>query len=317
MPTGGGKLFEGPEKKLAVVLRAPMPGFRSGASQRWRKVVAASGAEIISRIGNRSMDAYLLSESSLFVWSDRLLLITCGQTSPLDALPVLLDEIPVHLIGSVFYVRKNFLFPQRQQSDFEAEVAAILPFFPGKSYRLGPANDDHLHLFYAIPAPARFQKTQTIALHMRGLPRDTISAFRSDNASAVRNTPSLAQLGDMCKGMMRDDHFFSPDGYSLNAIRGERYFTVHVTPQQPGSYASVETNIVSSTIPGTIHAMLNLFRPERFTLALTTTMNRSTRSAHRRLDMAGTPYTMVERSRYELDCGHIVSVVNGRRTDNR
>ena len=313
MLKGDGKPFEGPEKKLAVGLTSPVPGFRSLATQRWRKVVAASGAEILSRIGNRFMDAYLLSESSLFVWSDRLLLITCGQTSPLDALPVLLDEIPANLIGNVSYVRKNFLFPKRQQSDFEAEVAVILPVFPGKSYRLGPANDDHLHLFYSAAAPARRKKALTFALHMRDLPPDAISPFQTAGGTTARDDPSLAGLWGMCRGMMRDDHFFSPDGYSLNAIRGGRYFTVHVTPQQPGSYASVETNFASEAVPGIMGELLAVFRPGRFTLALTTTMDRSTRAAHQRLDLAGTPYRIVEHSRYEFDCGHLVSFVNGLR----
>jgi S-adenosylmethionine decarboxylase len=150
----GGRRSRGLKKKLEIVLAAPMRDLRAVGGERWRQVVAASGADVISRIGNRSVDAYLLSESSLFVWPDRLLLITCGETTPLSALPAVLDIIPPGRIGRVFYARKNFMFPQRQESDFEAEVAAIRPYFTGKSFRLGPANGDHRHLFYSTRADA-------------------------------------------------------------------------------------------------------------------------------------------------------------------
>jgi S-adenosylmethionine decarboxylase len=314
MAKGGPSLFEGPEKKLELVLTAPMPDFKTLGKKRWRKVVAASGAEVISGIANRSMKAYLLSESSLFVWPDRLLLITCGQTNPLNALPALLDVVPSGLIGRVFYVRKNFLFPSRQQSDFEAEVATILPLFPGKSYRLGPANNDHLHLFYSTHSMATFKKDVTFELLMRGLPEDALFAFCSETAASARNRPIHDRLRAACKGMTVDDHFFSPDGYSLNAVRGRRYFTVHVTPQRPGSYASMETNLAPTALPGLLNAMLSIFRPGRFTLALTTSMDRKTRGAHKRFAVDDAPYTIADRSRYEFDCGYMVSFANYLRT---
>jgi S-adenosylmethionine decarboxylase len=277
-------------------------------------VVAASGAAVISSIANRSITAYLLSESSLFVWPDRLLLITCGQTNPLNALPVLLDVLPSGRIGRVFYVRKNFLFPSRQQSDFEAEVATILPMFPGKSYRLGPANNDHLHLFYSTHAKVTIKRDLTFELLMRGLPEDALSVFSSKTPASAHKRAILHRLRGICKGMKLDDHFFSPDGYSLNAIRGRRYLTVHVTPQRPGSYASMETNMSPAALPGILNTMLTIFRPGRFTLALTTSMDRNTRGAHKRITLGDAPYTIADRSRYEFDCGYMVSFANYLRT---
>ena len=314
MANGGPSLFEGPEKKLELVLTAPMPDVTARGEQRWRKVVAASGAAVVSRIGNRTMTAYLLSESSLFVWPDRLLLITCGQTDPLNALPVLLEVVPSGLIGRVFYVRKNFLFPSRQQFDFEAEVASILPMFPGKSYRLGPANNDHLHLFYSTHATATSKKDLTFELFMRELPENALSAFCIETAATARNRAIHGKLRAVCKGMKLDDHFFSPDGYSLNAVRGRRYFTVHVTPQRPGSYASMETNMPPAALTGMLNAMLAIFRPGRFTMALTTSLDRNTRGAHKQIDLGAAPYTIADRSRYEFDCGCMVSFANYLRT---
>ena len=294
--------FEGPEKKLEIVLAAPMRDLRAVEGARWRQVIAVSGADVISQIGNRSVDAYLLSESSLFVWSDRLLLITCGETTPLSALPAVLDFIPADHIGRVFYARKNFIFPQRQESDFEVEVAAIVPYFTGKSFRLGPANGDHRHLFYSTHTDAAFKKSLTFELLMCDLPEAVLDGFRITTASR-----QFAGLRALCGGMKTDHHFFSPDGYSLNAIRGRRYLTVHVTPQRPGSYASMETNLPPTAIAGMMREMLSLFSPGRFSMVLTTSMDREMRGVHQRLQPAAARYAVSERSRYELDCGAMVS----------
>ena len=71
---------------------------------------------IVSRTSNAHFDAYVLSESSLFVYADRLVLKTCGTTRLLDAVPALLG-----LAGGLSlearrckYSRASFLFPEHQ-----------------------------------------------------------------------------------------------------------------------------------------------------------------------------------------------------------
>ena len=39
------------------------------------------------------------------------------------------------------------------------------------------------------------------------------------------------------------DVLFEPCGYSLNAMKGDTYYTMHVTPEEDFSYASFETNL--------------------------------------------------------------------------
>ena len=70
--------FEGPEKKLEILLAPRHPGLREAAEEQWHRVAAASGASVISTLTGDALNAYLLSESSLFVWDDRILMITCG-----------------------------------------------------------------------------------------------------------------------------------------------------------------------------------------------------------------------------------------------
>ncbi|MEZ6189114.1 MAG: hypothetical protein R3F62_29460 [Planctomycetota bacterium] len=48
----------------------------------WERVVEAARAQILSQISTSQCDAYLLSESSLFVYDDRFALITCWWQDP-------------------------------------------------------------------------------------------------------------------------------------------------------------------------------------------------------------------------------------------
>jgi S-adenosylmethionine decarboxylase len=66
----------------------------------------------------------------------------------------------------------------------------------------------------------------------------------------------------MGPGFQVDDHLFEPMGYSLNAIRGVEYYTIHVTPQKIGSYVSFETNLVEGDGNETVTRVLDLFKPQ-------------------------------------------------------
>ena len=76
-------IFEGSEKKFEIVVNNV--DLRSLPLSFWQEMVAASQAEILSSLSNDFYDAYLLSESSLFVAQDRCIMITCGQTRLIDA----------------------------------------------------------------------------------------------------------------------------------------------------------------------------------------------------------------------------------------
>ena len=59
--------FEGSEKKVEVVVGPEAPNLRFLGRDYWSRIVAEANAAIISVISNEVCDAYLLSESSLFV----------------------------------------------------------------------------------------------------------------------------------------------------------------------------------------------------------------------------------------------------------
>jgi len=82
-------VFEGPEKKLEVYFSRgdDNSGLRRFQHDVWSDMLADAACTIIHQESNKDFDAYLLSESSMFVYPDRLILKTCGTTTLLLALP--------------------------------------------------------------------------------------------------------------------------------------------------------------------------------------------------------------------------------------
>lgn len=301
--------FEGPEKKLEIILSEPRPDLRDNSDRRWHRVVAASGAEVISQISSGEMDAYLLSESSLFVWPDRILMITCGKTVLLKAVPEILKIVGLQNVAMLFYERKNLMFPSDQPADFESDVEMLTPYFQGKSYRLGPANADHVHLFFSSHARIEPTTDVTLQILMSDLSPVTARQFFAENGSAAQIEQHCG-IDCLYSGMQTDSHLFFPAGYSLNGIRDERYYTVHVTPQKSGSYTSFETNVIEPDYGPVTAQVVDAFRPGRFTLVLTSSMDPDSIGLHRTVPGAVSGYRVLEKSYHEFDCGYAVTFFN-------
>jgi S-adenosylmethionine decarboxylase len=302
--------FEGPEKKLEIILFSPSPELRHNHDGRWERVVQASRAEVISSIFTEHLDAYLLSESSLFVWEDRVLMITCGKTTLIDAVPEILKIIDRNLIAFVFYERKSFMFPHEQPSDFEDDVARLVDFFPGKSYRLGPANDDHVHVFYASNTHDMPKRDVTLQVLMHDLEPGVIKIFTSEIDCDAGEVEKRSGLNRIYTGMKKDSYLFSPYGYSLNAIFEKNYITIHVTPQPEGSYVSFETNVIQENYDALARQVISIFRPGRFSLVLTTSMDPTCRPLRHTVGRDFFGYDISEKSVYEFNSGYAVTFMN-------
>ncbi|KAK7745655.1 spermidine resistance protein [Diatrype stigma] len=174
--------FEGPEKLLEVWF-APGPdalpptakpnGLKAVASDAWVGMLDMVNCKILSVLDSEHMDAYLLSESSMFVFPHKLILKTCGTTTLLLGLHRLLRVaaehagFPFHNARSlddihaaatpwrVFYSRKNFLFPHKQEGphrSWKQEVKYLDDMFEGGSaYMVGKMNGDHWYLYITSP----------------------------------------------------------------------------------------------------------------------------------------------------------------------
>ncbi|KAI8368006.1 adenosylmethionine decarboxylase [Choanephora cucurbitarum] len=124
------------------------------------KMLALVKCTVLNVITNKDVDAYLLSESSMFVYPHKLIIKTCGTTTLLLALPRLLELAKSYCgfekVWRVFYSRKAFMFPERQKGphrSWEEEVEFLDQYFDeGSSYKIGKELQDQWHLYLTKPS---------------------------------------------------------------------------------------------------------------------------------------------------------------------
>jgi len=302
--------FEGPEKKLEIILNSPCSNLRSNQDGRWERVVNASRSHIISSISAEGVDAYLLSESSLFVWEDRILMITCGKTTLVNAVPEILRLTGRRNVARVFYERKNMLYPDQQSTQFDDDVARLADFFSGRAHLLGAAADDHVHLYSAGAGASQPPGQATLQVLMHDLAPAVQACFSVRRAGTAARAETLCGLDRVYPDMARDSHLFSPHGYSANAVAGKSYHTVHVTPQPQNSYASFETNRFERDYAGTLHQVVSIFKPRRLMVLVTTARKSLGPQPHPSANATLQGYRLTRSDRHDFDCGTTVSISN-------
>lgn len=179
--------FEGPEKTLEVCFTPGVGdplGCRALGREALDAILAEARCSILSKMSNDYLDAYLLSESSLFVYPHKVVIKTCGRTTLLRCLRRLLEFATFESFDSsetkstsatrrlglqlewVGYSRKNYAFPDDQPSphtSFYEELAYLKAHshdseliersatrsaaFDGQGYILGPITGDHWFVY--------------------------------------------------------------------------------------------------------------------------------------------------------------------------
>lgn len=270
-------VFEGPEKTLEVCFTPGVGdplGCRALSAQSLDTMLAEARCRIVSKLSNAHLDAYVLSESSLFVYPHKLVIKTCGKTTLLRCLPQLVDlteglGLQLEWVG---YSRKNFQFPQDQPiASFEEELDYLKAHkglaFDGHGYLLGPITGDHWFVYVSDRCERPAASERTVNIMMFDLDENVEEHFfsRPGEDSATRMTTALSGvLGDDAV----DAHAFQPCGYSMNGLNGDAYTTVHVTPQRASSYASYETNKNLVNYDRLIADVLAVFKPKQAVVTL-------------------------------------------------
>ncbi|TVP15993.1 adenosylmethionine decarboxylase [Shewanella sp. KCT] len=256
--------FEGAEKRLSLTLAAGCPSLRALGDAYWRRALAKSDTEILSKLNSEQCDAYLLSESSLFVWHDSLVLITCGNTRLIETVLSLVESLGCDQIASLSYQRKSEILPALQTSRFEEDIARLGTMLSGAAYRIGHLDGHHHQIFFS-GNKVRLKSAQTVQMyHIRG----ELADYLLRDGQTIAGIASRLNLSRLLSGFDIDAHLFSPLGYSLNALRGEDYFTLHITPQEASSYVSLETNLsLSAGLNGIVGELLNRLNPVSWDLA--------------------------------------------------
>lgn len=254
--------FEGPEKKVELALKPGRPSLRARGRAYWEMIVEKSRAKILSAVSNESMDAYLLSESSLFVTDGWLTMITCGRTDLVSAVDQLCRDLGVDDFAYLIYERKNAHFQEYQPSNFFDDARRLTGLMPGKSLRFGDADDHHVFLFHLDRPYEPTPDDLTLEILMHGVDPQAAKIFMSGPQRRKDFIKEKSGVWSLIPGFQVDDYLFEPMGYSLNAIKGTKYYTVHVTPQKVGSYVSFETNSVEGDGNETVTRVLDLFKPQ-------------------------------------------------------
>lgn len=289
--------FEGPEKRLEIDFKFnPIRpnGLRAICKDQWQEMLNFSSCTIISQKHNEFFDAYVLSESSLFVFPFKIMIKTCGTTTLLKIIPKLLEyaDLCDLTVEYVMYSRKNFLFPEKQvfpHVDWRVELDCLDQHFDGTGYILGPVTKDHWYLYvadYSEPCNAA-SKEVTLEIMMHKLnPSSAMEFYRKEGSGERDKFPGVEQL---IPGQDTDEFNFTPCGYSMNGLAGNVYSTIHVTPEPHCSYASFETNISHVSYKKLILNVFELFKPGTVTLTL---FKENTDSHHDAFDLELPGYIM-------------------------
>lgn len=296
--------FEGFEKRLELHFFGDDPasalphGLRLINSASLEDVLHAVQCTIVSAVGNRFFDSYVLSESSLFIYPTKIIIKTCGTTQllksvrPLIALARNLGLSP----GSCRYTRGSFIFPEAQpfpHTSFRDEVVYLEDSLPASlcfrkaSVMHSKVGSHSWHVFTACdgaaPAAVRHAPDDlfTIEVCMTELdPAKARKFFQSPSRvgkftgdSAGKAMTALTGIDQINPDALICDFAFEPCGYSMNGIDGDRYSTIHVTPEDGFSYASYEC--VGSVyddrddIIGVLTKVAQIFRPGTMSVSIT------------------------------------------------
>ncbi|XP_048129574.1 S-adenosylmethionine decarboxylase proenzyme 4-like [Rhodamnia argentea] len=261
--------FEGFEKRLELHFSGDDPaavrmGLRRIEFESLERVLGEVQCTVVSALGNAHLDAYVLSESSLFVYPTKIVIKTCGTTQLLRAVRPLV----VHARGLGLalclcrYTRGSFIFPLAQpfpHTSFPEEVAYLEGCLPtnicSRKAAIMPSNvaaSHSWHVFTAydpalaadvLPAP---DGVYTVEVCMTELDRGRAQKFfrqpgdGKTGDSAGKEMTALTGIGEINPRALVCDFAFDPCGYSMNGVDGGRYSTIHVTPEEGFSYASYE-----------------------------------------------------------------------------
>lgn len=152
--------------------------------------------------------------------------------------------IGIDKIQSVRYQRKNEYFSHLQPSRFADDIATLRSYISGVACRVGHLDGHHHYLFNSQRQllGQNVDNKHCIEIMMSHISGDIAKYLRSSNQQSTEII-DLLKIDHLFEGFILDTYVFSPCGFSVNGINGDKYFTLHITPQEHSSYVSLQTNI--------------------------------------------------------------------------
>lgn len=257
--------FEGSEKKLEIIVTPVAANLRQLDLSFWSSLVRCANADILSTLKSEHCDAYLLSESSLFVWDDRILILTCGNSMLVNAACYFIDKLMVNNIALVSYQRKNEYHSHLQNSTFADDIVQLRRLISGKAFRIGHL-DSHHHYFFCSEGRYHAQSDdntlELLMYHIRG----EFADYLNGEVQTKSEICAWLELDRLFPEFTFDAHLFEPYGFSMNGLWEKYCITLHITPQAGQaygcSYVSFETNLDLSLYPyAVLEHLLSVFSP--------------------------------------------------------
>ncbi|KAK9676110.1 hypothetical protein RND81_11G054900 [Saponaria officinalis] len=281
--------FEGFEKRLEISFFEPGifvdpegKGLRALSKAELDEILGPAECTIVDSLANESVDSYVLSESSFFVYSYKIIIKTCGTTKLLHSIsPILRLASTLSLdVRSVRYTRGSFIFPGAQSyphRSFSEEVAVLDKYFGNlgsgsKAFVMGsPSKPQKWHVYSATAESSYDDPVYTLEMCMTGLNKEKASVFfKSQSASAAVMTETSG-IRKILPDSAICDFDFEPCGYSMNAIEGPAVSTIHITPEDGFSYASFEAvgyDLKIVDLNQMVERVLACFQPKEFSVAV-------------------------------------------------
>uniref|UniRef100_A0A665WNV2 Uncharacterized protein n=1 Tax=Echeneis naucrates TaxID=173247 RepID=A0A665WNV2_ECHNA len=210
MEDNAAHFFEGTEKLLEVWFSRPDETKGTGDLRtiprfEWDKLLENVHCLIVSVTKTDKQEAYILSESSMFVSKRRFILKTCGTTLLLQALVPLLELAREYCgfdaIENFFYSRKNFMKPAHQEfphRNFQEEVDFLSQIFPSKKHTFGSRQKQsiiHRYLF-TLDLPEYWENKhadQTLEVLMSDLDPAIMDQFYMKDGVSASDVTRLCQ----------------------------------------------------------------------------------------------------------------------------
>jgi len=255
--------FEGSEKKVEILVHNEKLSLLNDLDDDfWSELVKRCHAQILSSISNEQCKAFLLSESSLFVWDDCFLILTCGETNLVNSVEYFIEQLGADKIKHLIYQRKNEYFSHAQPSCFGDDVKKLAKYIPGKAMRFGAMDGHHNFIFHQDNNFKASIDDSTYEIFAYQISQEA-SGHLTKPGLKVDDIRQFLKLDQLIPNFIIDDFVFEPYGYSVNAILGNKYLTIHITPQADSSYVSFESNI---NLIELVPVVLSILQPSSFDL---------------------------------------------------
>jgi len=273
--------FEGTEKRLELVFSQNLDepqGFRKISTEEWNQVLHVADCLVLSDSTQSSaINSYILSQSSLFVTPFRVVLKTCGTSSLLHVIPLLMEHAKKlnTKIETVFFSHQNYVYPDRQPAphhDIVTEAEYLQQYFPGQLKTLGSMEDGcHWSFFTNNRVGTQYpvnHSLHSLEIMMSELDKDVMKQFHYFDGDTTPKLLARTGISNILLGCDQvDGYIFQPWGFSMNALKDDIFVTIHVTPEDHGSYVSYETNLSFHSLDelrATIRKVLEVFKPGKF-----------------------------------------------------